>query len=364
VNVTIIGAGVVGCAVAYELASRGVQVRIVDPRGPGRGATRASAGMLAPHTEGHIPALHALTVRGLAVCDQFVDRLRSHTDQPIEYERDGILEVAADEPATERLRAESARLSTSGVANSLLSPREVRASEPRLAGNVTAGLLIPDQGYVVVSALVEALVAAAENHGARFTTDRVVGVHADATGAQVTTTDGTIDGDVVVVAAGSWSPEVAGIATWPPPVKPIRGQLVRLRTPYRTASRVLWGSDCYLVPWRNGSLLVGATSEDAGFHESATAGGVQDLLTAATTMIPELRGATFEEVRVGLRPMTADELPIIGPAASSPHLFYATGHFRNGILLAPLTAMLVADALVDRRWGPELDATKPSRFGL
>jgi thiazole synthase len=111
-------------------------------------------------------------------------------------------------------------------------------------------------------------------------------------------------------------------------------------------------------------VLVGATAEDVGFHEWATAGGVQDLVTAATALIPELRNATFEEVRVGLRPMTADELPIIGSSASSPHVFYATGHFRNGVLLAPLTSALVADALIDHRSGPELDATRPSRFGL
>jgi glycine oxidase len=368
VNVTIIGAGVAGCAVAYELASRGARVRVVDPRGPGRGATRASAGMLAPHIEGHIPQLHALGVRSLALYDGFIDRLRSETDQPIEYERTGTLQVAGDERAAERLRGESARLSASGVANTLLSAREVRSAEHGLGGsgtaNIAAGLLIPDHGYIVVSAFVDALVAGAERHGARFTVDRATGVHGDASGAQVTTMAGTIDSDAVVIAAGSWTPELAGTGTWPPPVKPIRGQLLHLRTSNRVASRVLWGSHCYLVPWRNGSVLVGATSEDVGFHEWATAGGVQDLVTAATALIPELRGATFEEVRVGLRPMTPDELPIIGRSSSSPQVFYATGHFRNGVLLAPLTAMLVGDALIDNRSAPELDATRPSRFGV
>jgi glycine/D-amino acid oxidase-like deaminating enzyme len=119
-----------------------------------------------------------------------------------------------------------------------------------------------------------------------------------------------------------------------------------------------------VVPWQNGTSLVGATVEDAGFHETATAGGVRGLLNAATSLLPWLGDATFDGVRVGLRPMTSDELPVIGPSSKLPHVFYATGHYRNGILLAPLTATIVADYLLENREAPELAFTKPSRFGL
>jgi len=364
VNVTIVGAGIVGCAIAHELASRGARVRVVDPRGTGQGATRASAGILAPHIEGHIEPLHRLGIRSLALYDSFVERLRSETDQPVEYERAGTLQVASKGEDLERLRDQAARLSAAGVTTALLSRVEVRSMEFHLADWVAGGLLIPDQGYVTVTPLVNALAAAAEKRGARFVSERVVGVHGSEHGAQVTTMDNTIDGDAVVIAAGSWSPEVAAVSGWPPPVKPIRGQLVHLRAVNRAAKHVVWSAGCYVVPWQNGTSLVGATVEDVGFHETATAEGVQSLLTAATSLLPDLASATFEGVRVGLRPMTNDEMPVVGPSSKLRNVVFATGHYRNGILLAPLTAVVVADLLLEGREAPELAFTKPSRFGL
>jgi glycine oxidase len=364
VNITIVGAGIVGCAIAHELVSRGARVRVVDPRGTGQGATRASAGILAPHIEGHIEPLHRLGIRSLALYDTFIERLRSETDQPVEYERAGTLQVASKGADLERLGDQATRLSAAGVTTALLSRAEVRSAEFHLAEWVAGGLLIPDQGYVTVTPLVNALAAAAEKRGARFVVERVVGVHGSEHGAQVTTMDGTIDADAVVIAAGSWSPEVAAVSGWPPPVKPIRGQLLQLRATNRAAKHVVWSSGCYVVPWQNGTSLVGATVEDVGFHETATAEGVQSLLTAATSLLPQLAGATFEGVRVGLRPMTEDELPIIGPSSKLRNVFFATGHYRNGILLAPLTAAIVADYLLENREAPELTFTKPERFGL
>jgi glycine oxidase len=363
VNVTIVGAGIVGCAVAHELASRGARVRVVDPRGPGRGASRASAGMLAPHIEGHSSALHTLGVRGLALYDSFVDRVRDNGGS-FDYARKGTLQVAHDEESATHLRAESARLSAAGVPHSLAAGADITCIEPGLKTAPEAGLFIPEHGYVAVPALIDALVHAASTRDARFITDRVTGVHGSSTGAQVTTTEGTIEGDAVIIAAGSWSPEVAAISSWPPPVRPVRGQLLRLRLDRAPISRIVWGAGCYLVPWSDGSVLVGATSEDAGFDESPTAAGVRDLLNAATALLPQLVGAAFDDVRVGLRPMTADELPIVGASSTLQHVFYATGHYRNGILLAPLTARIVANLLLDGHEAPELALTRPSRFGL
>jgi len=365
VNVTIVGAGIVGCAIAHELASRGARVRVLDPRGTGQGATRASAGILAPHIEGHLEPLLRLCIRSFGLYDALVERLRNETDQPIEYERVGTLQVARDADDLERLRQQAAHLSSAGVTHSLLSWRELQCGGPeRIADSIAGGLLIPDDGYVVVPTIVQALALAAMKQGALFSPERVLRVHSIGDNAQVITMDGTIDADAVVIAAGAWSPEVIAVVRWPPYVKPIRGQLLHLRGVHRAASHIIWGSGCYVVPWENGTALVGATVEDVGFHETATAEGVQSLLTAATSVLPSLSGATFEGVRVGLRPMAADELPIIGPSSTLPNVFYATGHYRNGILLAPLTAMVVADYLLENREAPELALTKPSRFGL
>jgi glycine oxidase len=374
VNVTIVGGGIVGCAIAHELVSRGARVRVVDPRGTGQGATRASAGILAPHIEGHIEPLHRLGIRSLALYDTFIERLRGETDQPVEYERAGTLQVARDGDDLERLRDQATRLSATGVTSQLLSRADVRRAEFHLAEWVAGGLLIPDQGYVTVTPLVNALAAAAEKRGARFVSERVIGVHGSEHGARVATMDGTIDGDAVVIAAGAWSPEIMPVAGEPPqvmiargmtpPVKPIRGQLLQLRAVNRAAKHVVWSSGCYVVPWQNGTSLVGATVEDVGFHETATAEGVQSLLTAATSLLPDLASAAFEGVRVGLRPMTSDELPVIGPSSTLPNVFFATGHYRNGILLAPLTAAIVADYLLAHHEAPELAFMRPSRFGL
>jgi len=155
---------------------------------------------------------------------------------------------------------------------------------------------------------------------------------------------------------------VAGVDT--PPVRPIRGQLLHLSWPgVERPSRIVWGLRCYAVPWSDGSLLVGATVEDVGFDETWTVSGVHDLTKAAIELLPKTLHASIDAVRVGLRPATPDNLPAIGPFAKAPRVIAATGHYRNGVLLAPLTAKLVADAMIYNRMDPLLELVKPSRFG-
>ena len=360
-NIIIVGAGVVGCAIAYELAARGARVRLIDPRGAGLGATRASAGMLAPYVEGHHPSLLTLCVRSLGLYDDFVQRVVDDSGHSIEYEREGTLQVAIHPHEAGELCSAARALAASGVAHALLDGGEVRRLEPQLPELVTRALLIRDHGYVAAAPLTQALAAAAAFRGV---VQSAAHVHAIAGGAApgVVTADGMVHGDAVIVAAGSWSSTLA--APESDAVRPIRGQLLQLRVPGRPASRVIWGSRCYLVPWRDGTVLVGATVEDVGFDETATADGVQHLLAASLELLPALRTAAFEEVRVGLRPMTGDELPVIGPSSTRRQVFYATGHYRNGVLLAPLTATLIADLVLDGRQGPDLALVRPARLGL
>lgn len=375
-NIVVVGAGVVGCAIAHELASRGARVRVLDPRGTGLGATRASAGMLAPYTEGHIAALRTLGVNSLALYEPFVDRARAESGQPIEYERNGMFQVACTADERTALCATARSLADSGVTCALLDAVETVRCEPALAGHVIAALHLPDHGYVAATPLTHALAAAAMKHGAALTASRVLSIDGGHDTPRVVTTEGVIDADAVIVAAGSWSDTLTvaqGAAGASHPlalpadaaaVKPIRGQLLQLRLASRPAQRIIWGSRCYLVPWRDGTVLAGATVEDVGFDETATASGVQQLLASSAELIPALREAVFEEVRVGLRPMTRDELPVIGPSSTMRSVFYATGHYRNGVLLAPLTAALVASLVLDGREGAELALTRPSRLGL
>lgn len=363
-NVTVVGAGIVGCSIAYELASRGAHVRIVDPRGTGRGATRASAGVLAPYIEGHSEPLLRLAVCSLGHYDSFIARVRAAAQQPIEYRRTGTLEVARDEAEARTLAQAARRLAATQVPHTYLERDAARRLEPALAADISGALLVPEHGYVGVATLMSALAEASSQHGVSLSVaqvQRIDRVHDD---LQLTTSAGTFAADAVVLAAGSWSGGIAMAPAPPAPVRPIRGQLLHLRFPEPPVSRIIWGTRGYVVPWQDGSVLVGATSEDVGFDESATAAGVRDLLESATELVPVMRTARFDEVRVGLRPATSDELPVIGASSTMRGVYYATGHYRNGVLLAPLTAAMMADLVLDGRERQELALVRPDRFGL
>jgi glycine oxidase len=360
VKIIVVGAGIVGCAIAHEIASRGVRVHLVDSRGVGRGATRASAGILAPQIEGHIPELRDLAACSLGMYDDFVRRVEHDSRRTVEYRRSGTLQVALDEAEASALSSTAGALASSGVQCTLLEGDAARRLEPALPDRVRAGLVVPVHGYVGASPLMEALADAARARGVQMSVSAVIDIEDGATTARVTTEQETFEGDGVIVATGGWP--VPSRTSDAPHVKPIRGQLLQLRSERAVASRVLWGQACYIVPWTDGTVLVGATVEDVGFDERPTAEGVRGLLNAATSLVPSLGHAQFEEVRVGLRPKTVDELPIIGRSESMARVFYALGHYRNGVLLAPLTASLIADLVIDRKERPELSLVKPGRL--
>jgi glycine oxidase len=363
-DVIVIGAGIIGCAVAHEMTGRGARVHVIDGRDVGQGATQASAGVLAPYIEGHEgTALQALGARSLGLFDGFVSRAAAESGLDVPYERCGTLEVAVDQESARELRARAARAAT-GKAR-LVTGAELRELEPQLAADVAVGLIQPEHGYVAAGALTLALARAAAAAGAVFTvSEAVVTVARRDDVLEVATPDGRLSGPAVVLAAGSWSSRVKVEDAAPPPVRPVRGQLLHLKWPdARGFQHVIWGPRCYLVSWPDGSVLVGATVEDVGFDETATVTGVHDLLEAASDLAPRAWAATFAGVRVGLRPGTPDGLPMVGPSSRVPGLVYATGHYRNGILLAPLTARLVADFVLDHRADPALASLAPARLG-
>lgn len=365
VRVLIIGAGVVGAAVAQVLARRGVHVEVVDMRVPAGGATQASAGVLAPWIEAHSGGLLELGELSLHRYDEFMARLRAEARTDVEYRRTGTLEVALGEAEASVLRSDAARHQARGVPYRWLDDAAVRALEPGVGAAARAGLLLPGQGFVRASDLTAALIEAATQAGAEMHAGvRVEAVRAANDGVKARCGDRVFEADYAVLAAGSWSSQDVFTPTAATPVTPVRGQLLHLRAAAPLASRVVWGSDCYLVPWSDGSLLVGATVEQVGFDERWTDEGVQGLRAAARALLPASATADLEAVRVGLRPGTPDGVPIIGRASASPRVVFATGHYRNGVLLAPLTADLVAGLIVDGCEPPELALTAPSRFGL
>lgn len=361
----VVGAGVVGCAVAYELARRGASVELIDDRPPGMGATQASAGMLAPFNEisDEGPLLEILA-RGLDVFDGFVSQLAEDTQANLNYQRTGTLDVAVHPDAFRRLTRTHAILASRGVVSEILDAPGVRAQEPQLTASAIGGLLIPSQGFVGASDLTRAMAAGARRHGAQVLEHRrVCRVYRSDGETRVQTDRGSVSGSAVVLAAGSWTGGIEVEGAMRVPVTPIRGQLLQLAWTGPALTRVLWGEHCYVVPWQDGTVLVGATVEDVGFDERTTVAGVRELIAAASELVPHTAQAVFVGARAGLRPGAPDHLPIVGRSQALPNVMYATGHYRNGVLLAPLTARLVADALLDGRVDPMLDLMSPQRFG-
>jgi glycine oxidase len=364
-RIVVIGAGVVGAAVAESLAHRGADVVMLDMRAPGEGASHASAGILAPYTEAHQGApLLGLGARSLGLFDAFVARVAERASRPIEYQRSGTLEVAFDDREAEALRATGTWVAEAGIACEWFDARMVRAFEPTLAPEVIGGLFVRDHGFIGVAGLVNALLHSARFGGAVLASPvEVVRVEPGRTGVEVRAGDREWSADAAVVATGSWTNRVRVSGATLPPIRPIRGQLLSLRWTENLPmpSRIVWSPDCYTVPWSDGRLLVGATVEDVGFDERSTVEGVASMTTAVRRVLPGAAKASMGEVRVGLRPASPDGLPYIGPLPEAPRVVVAAGHYRNGILLLPLTADLVTRLLLDGDRDAALEMLDPGR---
>lgn len=337
-----------------------------DMRAPGQGASQASAGVLSPYIEAK-PGSTLLSIgsRSLGMWDDFVAGLRSRTPGiPFEYSRSGTLEVAITGDDHARLVHSAEWLRSAGVAHEWMDAAAARTCAPSISPNTVGGLFVAEHGFVNVTALVRALTTAARLAGAVCVTPIEV-LHVEQKRDIVTVRAGgeTFEFDHVVLAAGSWTRRVrvAGAPVFP--VRPIRGQLLHLKwSASPRPQQSIWGGRCYTVPWADGSLLVGATVEDVGFDERSTVAGVRELMDSVIELLPDAASASLEAVRVGLRPATADHLPLLGPLKTHPRIVVAAGHYRNGILLAPLTADIVSRLILDNDRDPVLDQLNPGRF--
>lgn len=364
-DVAVVGAGIIGAAITYELVTRGASVTLVDCRGAGLGSTQAAAGMLVPYLEGFGRPLLPLAKKSLEMYDAFVDRVSRDAGIGVGYHRTGSLQVITSDQPLDELHAIAEEAREGGIDCEMLDAQAARDAEPQLTPEVSGALFMKSHGFVVTADLSGALASGAIKHGAR--------VRIPARAQRIQRSSGhitiTLDNDApltahhVVIAAGSWSAHIDIEGIPPLPVRPIRGQLMQLASDAPPLNRIVWGPRCYLVPASRTSVLVGATVEDAGFDERTTVAAVRDLLDSACDLIPHLWQASFVGARVGLRPATADGLPIIGRSMKMPGLVYATGHYRNGVLLAPLTARAVADLVLENRDDPLMMAAAPRRLG-
>jgi glycine oxidase len=367
-DIIVIGAGAIGAAVAWRCARRGRTVTVVDPS-PERGAWHTAAGMLAAATELHYTEapLLKLGLESLRRWPAFAAELRAESGMDIGYRECGTVVAAWDSADLAALRDLHAFAQSLDVDSTLLTGRELRELEPSLAAGLPGGFHAPGDHQVDPRLLHEALTLAARRRGVRFV---------ESSGALLTDRDQVrgvriARGEVltshrVVIAAGAWSGEVEGVpSAQRMPVRPVKGQTLRLRLPGRprishVVRGTVHGSPVYVVPRGDGSLVVGASSEEAGFDDRPRAGAVYELLRDAQALLPELGEAYVEEINTGLRPGSPDNAPIIGPA-DVEGLVYATGHHRNGILLTPVTADAVADLLVDLTFEDLMHPFLPTR---
>jgi len=364
-RVVIIGAGVVGLGIGWQLAGR-ASVTILDRGKAGGGASDAAAGMLAACCEAEPgeEALVALGRESQARWPAFATELFQASGVDVDLRQEGtlVLALTADDQAEIAHRLEFQR--QLDLPLEWLPAAQTRAREPRLAGKIAGALFSPQDHQVDNRKLTKALRIAAEGAGVKILEHRPVKeiVVQGGRAKGVKLDDGTIAAaDTVVLAAGAWSRGIGGLPPdRRPPVRPVKGQMLALRMDPSAPllSHVLWAPGAYLVPRRDGRLIIGATAEEKGFDASVTAGGLLTLLEAAWRAVPAVEELPVEEIWVGHRPGSRDDAPILGRGPLEG-LFYATGHYRNGILLAPVTADAMARLILDDVVEP---AIKP--FGL
>jgi glycine oxidase len=362
-DVAVAGGGLIGGAIALELARAGLRVALFDRQDPGKEASWASAGIISPAPES--PAMIPLVPLGkasLALYPAFIELVEELSSQTAGYRPAGTLDAIISKSAREELNTIIALHHGLGLNAEPLSAAEARELEPALSEGIEAGVLRPEEASVDNRALTKAVLDAARKSGVKI----IGGTRVDAIWCEGGRCAGfVVGGEKIVagksvIAAGCFSAGIGGAAAYAP-VRPAKGQMISLRCDGLAIERVLWSEKIYLVPRNDGRILAGATLEHVGFDKSVTLGGIAKLSTAAMELAPGLKDARIEETWAGLRPDSPDHLPILGPVEVDG-LFFATGHYRSGVLLAPVTAKLICEWVTQNTTTLDCTRFSPLRF--
>jgi len=364
----IIGAGVIGLGIAWRLAQRGAAVTLFDRAAAGSGASHAAAGMLAACAEAEPgeEKLIALGRRSQALWPDFAAELEKLTGQPVDLRREGTLVVALTADDQARIQHHLEFQHSLELPVEWISAREARRHEPHLA-SIAGAVWSPEDGQVDNRKLVAALKLACASAGVDIQEHRPVRriLLTDGCAVGVELADGTEHrGDTVVLAAGAWSRGIEGLpSALRPPVRPVKGQMIALQMDPAAplVTHVVWGPKVYMTPRLDGRLILGATVEEKGFDATITAGAVLALLEAAWRVFPAIEELPVAEMWAGHRPGSRDDAPILGYGPVGG-LVYATGHHRNGILLAPITADAIARLVLDGTMDPVIAPFGLDRF--
>jgi glycine oxidase len=360
-DVLIVGGGVVGAACARELAATGRRVLVIEPGTPMGQAWRAAGGMLAAQIEadGSDPLLR-LALRARDYYDHLAAELRESTGIDIALWREGIARVATDKADAEALKAKVSWQQSQGYRCEWLDPEELRHRWPWM-GPAIGGLWAPDDGALDPERLVEALLADAQLHGATLVRDRVTALQVG--NGRVSGVQGERDrysSSQVIIAAGAWSPQILGLPR-SLPIQPVRGQMAAMPWPSQVPRAIVYHRDSYLLT-RGSEAILGSTMEYVGFAPEVTSAGLAQIFSSILALCPGLVRSKVRRSWAGLRPVTPDGLPIIGEDPELPGLWYATGHGRNGILLAGITGHILARLIEGQAPEADLRTVAPNRM--
>jgi glycine oxidase len=362
-DAVIAGGGVIGASIALELAGTGLHVALFDTNRPGKEASWASAGMISPAPDnlGSIPFV-PISLASVALYPEFIRNVEELSGIDVGYRQDGAIDALLDGNVEEELSTVIALQHGVGLRAEALSAQQAREMEPALSEAIEAAIFRPDEASLDNRAFTEAVLKAAQRNGAKI----FAGNGAKAIWKEngrckgLILQNGQVEAKSTIIAAGCFSAQIEGVASYAP-VFPTKGQMIALRCESVEIRHVLWLEHTYLVPRNDGRIIAGSTIERTGFDRNVTAGGIKKILSEVLQLAPGLEKAQIEETWAGLRPDSPDHLPILGPT-DLDGLLIATGHFRSGILLAPITARLMREWICSQTVSVDWERFSPLRF--
>lgn len=362
-DAVVAGGGVIGASIALELAEAGLKVALYDAREPGREASWASAGMISPAPEnpGMIPFV-PISLASVALYPNFIQKVEAISGMDVGYRKDGALDAILDGNVEEELSTVIALQHGVGLRAEALTAQQAREMEPSLNEEIEAAIFRPDEASLDNRVFTDAVITAALYRGVQIFAKNGAKALWKENGRckGLILENSRVEAKWTIIAAGCFSARIEGVAPYAP-VFPAKGQMIALRCDPVEIEHVLWLEHTYLVPRNDGKIIAGSTIERTGFDHDVTAAGMKKILGEAIRLAPELQQARIEETWAGLRPDSPDHLPILGPT-DIDGLLIATGHFRSGILLAPITAVLMREWICSQRVSVDWERFSPMRF--